>query len=116
MILLADILMAMAPGGQGGAPGQEQSPFNFFILIGGIVLIFYFFIIRPQNKRMKEQQSFMESLKRGDKVITNGGIWGKVAAVTDQHIDLEIANNVKIRMSKSAIAGYQKGEGPVKPT
>ena len=116
MFFLGNIALAMAPAGQpGGAQGGEGL-MSTLMLIVPMILIFYFFLIRPQSKRAKEHQKFLEQIKRGDKVITNGGIWGKVATVTDTTIDLEVASNVKIRMTKSTVAGYQKGEGPVQPT
>lgn len=112
MNLPCDIAIAMAPAGQGqGAQGGDQL-MSTLMLIVPMILIFYFFLIRPQTKRAKEMQKFQDSLKRGDKVITSGGIWGKVAAVADKTIDVEVANNVKIRLTKSAVAGYQTGTQP----
>jgi preprotein translocase subunit YajC len=111
MGFLCALPIAMAqPGGAGGAQGD--SFMSTIMLIVPMILIFYFFLIRPQSKRAKEHQKFLEGLKRGDKVVTNGGIWGKIAAVTDQTIDLEVSRDVKIRMTKGQIAGYQRGEAP----
>jgi preprotein translocase subunit YajC len=110
MNLLSQIVLAMSPQGQGAQGGQAW--IETLTLVGAMVLIFYFFLIRPQSKRQKEHMSFLDGLKRGDKVITSSGIWGKIATVTDKTVDLEVANNVKIRMSKSGIAGYQAGEAP----
>ena len=116
MTFLLDVALAMAPGGQGGGAGQEGGGLTqTLMLIVPMILIFYFFLIRPQSKRAKEHQKFLDELKRGDKVVTTGGIWGKVATVTDTTVDLDVAGNVKIRFSKQQIAGYQKGEAPVTP-
>jgi preprotein translocase subunit YajC len=111
MNFLSHIALAMAPGGEGGATQSGgESLMSTLMLVVPMILIFYFFLIRPQTKRAKEHQGFLEGLKRGDKVVTNGGMWGKIAQVADGTIDLEVANNVKIRFSKSAISGYQAGD------
>ncbi len=68
-----------------------------------IILVFYFFIIRPQNKRLKEQQDFRKSLKVGDRVVTAGGIVGNIARVFENEIELEIATRTKIRIVRSQI-------------
>lgn len=68
-----------------------------------IIIVFYFFMIRPQMKRQKELRKYREALKKGDKVITTGGIYGKVAEVKDQFVTVEIADGVKVKMDKSAI-------------
>lgn len=68
-----------------------------------IIIVFYFFMIRPQMKRQKELRKYREELKKGDKVITTGGIYGKVAEIKEQHVIVEIADNVKVKLDKSAI-------------
>jgi preprotein translocase subunit YajC len=77
-----------------------------------IFAIFYFLLIWPVRKRQKALQALVESLKRGDKVVTNGGIYGEVAAVEGAVIHLKVAENMKIRVAKSAIAGL---EGEAEP-
>lgn len=72
-----------------------------------IMVIFYFLIIRPQGKKLKEHEKFVNELKRGDTVITNSGILGTIDGITDHVITLEIANGVKIKMLKKQIAGTQ---------
>ena len=74
-----------------------------FIMLGLIVLIFYFFMIRPQMKKQKEQKKFREALKNGDKVVTIGGIHGKILEVTETNVLLSVDNG-KIRVEKSAIS------------
>jgi preprotein translocase subunit YajC len=91
-----------APVGQSGGNVNMIMNFAPIVLILGV---FYFLLIRPQQKKAKEHQTMLDNLKKGDAVITNGGIYGKVMALTDQAITLEIADKVRIRVSRSAIAG-----------
>lgn len=86
------------------APAQPgQNPLMSLLPILLIIVVFYFFMIRPQAKRQKELKNFRESLKKGDKVITTGGIYGKISNITDGHIMLEIADNVVVKVDKSTI-------------
>ncbi len=84
-----------------------------------IFLVFYFLLIRPQQKKAKEHQSYLANLKRGDKVITGGGIYGQITGLTDNAVTLEIADNVRIKVSRAAIAGSaveaEKVAAPSKP-
>lgn len=86
-----------------GQPTEGSNPLTSFLPLLLIILIFYFFMIRPQMKRQKELRKYRESLQKGDKVITTGGIYGKVEAIKDNHVIVEIDNNVKIKIDKSAI-------------
>ena len=86
-----------------GAADQPSGVFNL-IFFGGFALIFYFLIWRPQSKRAKEHKGLMSSLSKGDEVMTNGGILGKLAKVDDNYIVLQINDNVEIKMQKSAIS------------
>lgn len=85
---------------QAGAGGQ----YTQFIMMGLIVLVFYFFMIRPQIKKQKDQKKFAEELKKGDKVVTTAGIHGKVVDIADVTILIEVDNGVKIRFDKSAVS------------
>ncbi len=86
------------------APQQEgQSPYGSFIFLGLIIVVFYFFMIRPQVKKQKEMKQFRESLSKGDKVVTTGGIYGKIADIKEETITIEVDNNVKLKVAKSAI-------------
>ncbi len=69
--------------------------------------VFYFLLIRPQRKRDQAHKKFLEGLQKGDEVLTNSGLFGRIAGIADQVITLEIAPNVKIRVAKSAIGGLQ---------
>lgn len=86
-----------------GQPAAWEQFLPFIVLLP----IFYFLIIRPQGKRLKDHDSFVSGLKRGDAVITNAGILGTIDGMTDDYVTLEIAPNVKIKMVKKQIAGSQ---------
>lgn len=78
---------------------------GMIIQLGLILLIFYLFLIRPQQKKIKEHSDMVQALKVGDKVITNGGIYGKVAKLEDSEISLEVASGVVIRVERMSIGG-----------
>ncbi|MBO4774530.1 MAG: preprotein translocase subunit YajC [Bacteroidales bacterium] len=88
---------------QAAAP-KKGSGLSSLIFILLLVFIFYFFMIRPQSKQNKEQQKFRESLKKGDKIVTIGGIHGKISEVHETTVDVEVENGVKITFEKSAIS------------
>jgi preprotein translocase subunit YajC len=83
------------------SPNQSPVPSIVFLLL--IIVVFYFFMIRPQMKRQKDLKNYRESLNKGDKVITTGGIYGKVTDIKDQTVTVEIADNIRIRIDKNAI-------------
>lgn len=89
-----------------GQPNQGEGPglMSNVILFGSIILIFYFMIIRPQQKRTKERQKLIESMKKGDKVITSGGMYGTVVGLDEKTVLVEIADKVKVKLDRSAIA------------
>ncbi|MCD4754944.1 MAG: preprotein translocase subunit YajC, partial [Deltaproteobacteria bacterium] len=70
-----------------------------------IFAIFYFLLIRPQQKRAKDQRSFLDSLSRGEEVITTGGLIGKITGLTDDVVTLEVADKVKVKVVRAQIAG-----------
>ncbi len=82
----------------------EQNPASFWIMMGLLMVVFYFFMIRPQQKKAKDARKFRESLEKGNKVVTIGGIHGKVLEVNETTVLLEVDSNVKLRFEKSAIA------------
>ena len=92
------ILMAQSSGD--GGPGLMSN----LILFGSIILIFYFMIIRPQQKRAKERQKLLESVKKGDKVITSGCMYGTVAGLDEKTVLVQIADNVKVKLDRGSIA------------
>ncbi|MGA1862436.1 preprotein translocase subunit YajC [Deferribacter thermophilus] len=95
------------------AAGQQpagQNPIAAFLPLILIFVIFYFLLIRPQQKRQKQHQQMLESLKAGDEIITSGGIYGKIDKILDQNTFLvEIANGVKIKVVKNAVASKVTG-------
>jgi preprotein translocase subunit YajC len=84
---------------------NESSGFDptIFLLIGFMVLI-YFLMIRPENKRRKAHQTMLESLEVGDEVITSGGVLGRVTKVHDQYIDISVSNNVNLKFQKNSVS------------
>ena len=91
------LLMAQA------APGAEANPIMTFLPLVLIIVVFYFFMIRPQMKRQKELVTFRNSIAKGDKVVTTGGIYGKVIELKETTVLLQVDDNVKIRVDKAAI-------------
>jgi len=90
---------------EGGAPaGQAENPFGSLFLLVGMVVLFYFLLIRPQQKRVKEHRKLVSELAKGDEVITNGGVLGKINNVGEQYLTVEIANNVEVKIQNSAVA------------
>lgn len=89
------------------AAGAEQAPFGMnFIFLGGIIAIFYFFMIRPQQKRAKEERTFREGLSKGDKVLTIGGIHGQIESMDDSSALVRVDTNTKIRFDKTALKAF----------
>ena len=89
---------------QAANPGGAAAGLQTLIMFGLIFAIMYFLMIRPQQKKMKEHRQMVEALRRGDQVITQGGLIGKVTKVKDDNeIDLEISDGVKVRVIKSTI-------------
>ena len=82
---------------------QAGGDWSFLIMMVAIFAIMYFFMIRPQNKKQKEIQNFRKNLEVGQEVISAGGIYGKVKAIEDNVVVLEIASGVKIRIDKNSI-------------
>ncbi len=98
---LYHILLFAPPQGQEGGSGSGLMSFLPLILI---IVVFYFFFIRPQMRKSKEQKKFREALKKGDKVITIGGLHGKIAEIDETTVTLDVGNQVKMTFEKSAIA------------
>lgn len=100
-----DIAFAQSAPGPSGLPIWGQL-FPFVL----IFVIFYFLLIRPQQKKVKEHRNMLEKLKKNDEVVTSGGIYGKVVALTDTVVTLEVAPNVRIRVHRPQISEIIKGE------
>ena len=97
MMYLNYILMA------GTAEGEQGNPLGMFLPLIAVLVIFWFFMIRPQAKKQKELRKFRESLQKGDKVITNGGIYGKIVSVKDNVVVLQVDENTKLTIDKSSL-------------
>jgi len=94
-----------AHAAQGGAP--EASPmWTFVVPMVLMVGIFYFLLIRPQQRKAKEHRQLLDNLKRGDRVITNGGIIGTIISIEDQIVNLEIGDKVRIEVARPYVAGF----------
>lgn len=98
---LSSLLLMAPPAGDGGGGGSMMS---MFIMFGLVIVIMYFMMIRPQQKRQKEHQSMLDSIRKGDKVVTTAGMHGTVSDVDDKTMTVQVADNVKIKFEKSAIA------------
>jgi preprotein translocase subunit YajC len=97
---------AMASTTDGGSPWLQLVPFA--LVLG----IFYFIILLPMRRKQQKVQQFLEGLKVGDKVVTTGGIYGQVTRLGGDSVQLQIADKVRIEISKAAVGGYQ-GQPPV---
>jgi preprotein translocase subunit YajC len=103
---------AMGLPGGGGGGGAAGGDFSFIIMMAVLFGIFYFLLIRPQQKKQKEIKSMIANLTHGDLVMTSGGIQGKVTALTDTIVTIEIADKVKIKVGRNFIAAVlQKATG-----
>lgn len=90
--------------GQPAAPGaQPTNPWSTFIMLGLIIVVFYFFMIRPQTKRQKELRNFRDSLAKGDKIVTTGGIYGKIVSISETVATIDVGNGVSLKIDKQAI-------------
>ena len=85
------------------AEGQATNPYSSLIFFAAIILIFYFFMIRPQMKKQKDLKKYREALAKGDKVITAGGIYGKIAELKDNTVLVEISQDVRVKLDKGSI-------------
>jgi preprotein translocase subunit YajC len=95
--------------GSQAASGQGGQIMAFLPLIL-LFAVYYFLLIRPQQKRAKTHKQFIENLKKGDRVVTSGGMYGTITGVTDDSVTVEVAEKVRVKVLKSAIADYAKGD------
>jgi preprotein translocase subunit YajC len=94
---MLQFILLQASSGQNGLIGN-------LILLGGIAIIFYFFMIRPQQKKQKDQRTFIDAVKKGDMVVTVGGMHGKVVALDDHSVTLEVDRGARIKFDKTSIS------------
>lgn len=121
MLLTPLTVLAQAAGG-GGTGGADAGPLGACAGGGGsmssivfmllMFAVFWFILIRPQQKRAKEHQAFLTALKKGDEVVTRGGVIGRVSGVADNVVTLEVQEKVRVRVLKSYIEGRHAGAAP----
>jgi preprotein translocase subunit YajC len=103
---------AVPAGTAGAAAPQQPSPLMSLVPMVLMFAVAYFLLIRPQQKKMKEQREMLSALKEGDEVLTTSGILAKVAGIADRVVTLEVADRVRIKMLKSQVAQVVKGQIP----
>lgn len=107
---LLGVAYAMGTAGQGGG-GQAGGGFAAFVPLLLMVVIFYFLLIRPQQKKQKEHRAMLSSLQKGDVIVTQGGLQGKVVGLTDTVATIEIAEKVRVKVQRGYIAALlSRGE------
>lgn len=100
---------AMGTGGTGGAGGQGGG-FGAFIPLILMFAIFYFLLIRPQQKKAKQHKAMLAAVKKGDRVMTSGGLHGTITGLTTDVVTMEIAPKVRVKVSRGSIAGILRSE------
>ncbi|RJQ15274.1 MAG: preprotein translocase subunit YajC [Nitrospiraceae bacterium] len=112
--MFTDIAFAMggAPGGTGGEPQGLTGAISSFLPLILIFVIFYFLLIRPQSKKAKEHKQMLDNLKKGDKVLTTGGIYGIIEDIDGDAVTLKVGikDDVKIKVNRNYIANLRSGE------
>ncbi len=109
------INIAYALGQGGGAGGQGSGGFSAFVPLIIMFVIFYFLLIRPQQKKTKQHREMVNSLKAGDRIITGGGIHGRVTAVSDTVLTVEIADKVRVKVNRANVSGVVPTSAPAQP-
>ncbi len=99
-------------GGIGGLGGLLSGPLPMLVLM---FAVFYFLLIRPQQKKAKQHKEMLGNLRKGDSVLTSGGLYGKITGITDSVVVLEVAPQVRVKVSRGHIAGVGSSEAPAAP-
>ncbi len=110
---MIDVAYALGTGG--GSSGQGGS-FGAFIPLILMFVIFYFLLIRPQQKKQKEHRHMLGNLKKGDRIITSGGLYGRITGITDNVVTVEISEKVRVKVGRSYIAALAQSEPVNKKT
>ncbi len=110
--LTENIAYAMGPGGAGGEGGGGFSTFIPLILM---FVIFYFLLIRPQQKKTKEHRQMISSLKKGDRIVTSGGLHGRITGLSDTTLTVEIADKVRVKVSRASVGALSQPSGQPQP-
>ena len=103
-------VFAMAAAPEGGSAWLQFVPFAI------VLAIFYFIILRPMQKKQQKVQAFLDGLKVGDKIITTGGLYGQITRISEQTVQVQIADKVRVDVSRASVGGYQGQEPVVEPT
>jgi len=108
------VAWAMTAGGKGGESsgglgGMLSGPIPMLVLM---FVIFYFLLIRPQQKKAKAHKELLANLRKGDKILTNGGIYGRITGMDDTTLTVEIAPQVRIKVSRASVSGVASGQAP----
>ncbi|MCA1905998.1 MAG: preprotein translocase subunit YajC [Desulfarculus sp.] len=103
---------AQEGGAAGGLGSLLSGPLPMLVLM---FAVFYFLLIRPQQKKAKQHKEMLSNLRKGDNVLTSGGLYGKITGITDNVVVLEVAPQVRVKVSRGHIAGVAGGEAPAAP-
>ena len=101
---MIDVAYAMGAGGQAGA-GAQGGGMSAMLFPLALIAIFYFLLIRPQQKKAKEHRAMLEALKKGDKIVSSGGLHGVITGISDDAITMEIAPKIRVKISRGSVAG-----------
>lgn len=107
-----DIAYAM---GTGGAGGEGAAGFSGFIPLILMFVIFYFLLIRPQQKKTKEHRQMVANLKKGDRIVTSGGIHGRITGMDDATLTVEIADKVRVKVARGNVSALAQSTPPSQP-
>jgi preprotein translocase subunit YajC len=110
--LTENIAYAMGPGGAGGEGGGGFSTFIPLILM---FVIFYFLLIRPQQKKTKEHRQMVSSLKKGDRIVTSGGLHGRITGLSDATLTVEIADKVRVKIARGNVGALNQPSAQPQP-
>ena len=111
---MVNLAYAMGAGGVGGATGGTGG-FAAFLPLILMFVIFYFLLIRPQQKRTKEHREMINQLKKGDRIVTSGGIHGRVTAVSDTTVTVEISDRVRVKLNRGNVASLAQAAPSLQP-
>jgi preprotein translocase subunit YajC len=107
--------LAYALGSGGGGAGGQGGGFSAFVPLILMFAIFYFLLIRPQQKKAKQHKMLLSSIKKGDKIVSSGGLHGTVTGLTEEVVTVEIAPKVRVKVSRGSVAGIMGKPEPPAP-
>ena len=103
--------LAYAMGAGGTGTSGEGGGASFFLMMGLIFVIFYFLLIRPQQKQAKQHREMIAALKKGDKIVSTGGLYGTITGLKDDVVIMEIAPKVRVKISRASVSRLMREEG-----